>query len=313
MEEDTFVCSISKSPLSFTSEFILNSFLHVTILFIFLNGLFYFIIVPLSTKLARDEIGHQIVDGINKALPLPINFNTDGIFNCDTVNNQVKGNLVQLCTDQYNSNVFGLIDCTKITDPIAKLVCQQQSNIKNPSTKCNEYIDQMLKKNCDQSQNMIDSYIKSTPTFASLNINNADDLYSTIYSLVDANTYGNNILDNYILQYSQPNSLLKIHNDAIINYGIQISIIFFIITITLIIFLKYACNKCINVTKLLLENCITFIFVGGIEYWFFMTYAFKYIPAPPSTLITTAIDTVKSYLIPIPEAPFGYTPEYALS
>jgi hypothetical protein len=41
-----------------------------------------------------------------------------------------------------------------------------------------------------------------------------------------------------------------------------------------------------------------------------MTYASKYLPAPPSTLISTAVNTLKSYLTQIPSYPAGYTPKF---
>ena len=60
---------------------------------------------------------------------------------------------------------------------------------------------------------------------------------------------------------------------------------------------KISCGSCVNITKLIIENVLTFAFVGCIEYWFFMTYAAKFIPAPPSLLMRTAIDTIKTLLV----------------
>jgi hypothetical protein len=250
-------CDISNTNLSFASQFILNSFLHITVLFIFLNGLFIYIIVPLTTRLAREEIGHQLINMIDKLFPKVIDFNLNDTFNC-----------------------------TNITDPVQKATCIAR-------------------------QQVLDTYIKSLPLFNTLNIRDTNDLYKAIKSFATTNKNGNNILDNYILEYSVPNKLIVQHNKDIVNYGINISIILLIMTIIIGLFLKYSCNKCINITKVLLENIITFSFVGAIEYWFFMTFAIKFIPAPPSTLVATAIDTVKSYLVPIPDYPPGYSIPYS--
>ncbi len=316
-KEDTYICNISKSPLSFTTEFVLNSFLHVTILFIFLIGLFIYIIVPLMVGLARDEIGHQIIDGIHAAIPAPINFNIGGKFNCDALNNQIKPKLIQQCLKQYSdspiySSDISKYSCDSMTDPLAKSICQKQkSNViikANESIDCNNYVDQVLSKNCTNTRELIDDYIKSTPVFSSFNISNADELYNSLYKILTSDE--NNVLNNYIIEYSKPNKILKLHNDSVINYGINISIILIIITATLFIVLKYACNKCINVKKILIENCITFTFIGGVEFWFFMTYASKFIPAPPSTLVSTAIDTVKTFLTLTPSYPVGHKIEY---
>ena len=243
MEKDEFAtCNISDSSLSFTNEFIINSFLHVTVLFTFLNVLFIYIIAPLITQTTIHEIGEQIIDGLDSAIPNSININIDKKFVCPFTYSPIQ---------------------------------------------------------CDAYKLMINQYITNTPIFKTIGITDVDSLYSTIYSTVSNDNNGNNILNNYIVEYSTPNKLLKMHNDMIINYGISISIIFFIISVILIIVLKLSCNQCINITKIVLENIITFIFIGAIEFWFFMTYASKFNPAPPSTLIRTAIDTVKTFLEPV--------------
>lgn len=301
-ESDSFVCKISNTPLSSTSEFILNLFLHVTILFIFLNGLFNFIIVPIISAAGKSALGDQVDKGIDKAIPEPINFSSSGKYNCDMLNNIYRPIIIEKCISMYGTTpitpVASNTMCDTITNPYAKMICQQQkSNITlSAGMDCNMYVDKILEQNCDQSKNIINGYITSTPLFNSLNISDADDLFSSINSLTKPNTNGNNILDNYIDQYSTPNKLILLHNNNVIDYGFQLSIILVIITVALFASLKYSCDKCINVTKLLLENCITFIFIGGVEFWFFMTYAKDYHPAPPSTLLATAFNTVKSYL-----------------
>jgi len=105
-----------------------------------------------------------------------------------------------------------------------------------------------------------------------------------------------NILDNYIKEYSKPNYVINLHNDNILEYGLRIICILSFIAVFLIAVVKFSCGMCTNVTKLFIENILTFVFVGGIEYWFFMTYASKFVPAPPSLLMTTAINSIKANL-----------------
>ena len=45
-----------------------------------------------------------------------------------------------------------------------------------------------------------------------------------------------------------------------------------------------------------IENIVTFIFVGVIEFWFFTNVASKFIPAPPSILFTSLLNSLKKYL-----------------
>jgi len=301
-DSDSFVCNISNTPLSSTSEFILNLFLHVTILFIFLNGLFNFIVVPIIVNAGKSALGSQIDISIDKAIPEPINFSSGGKFNCDMLNNQYRPIILEKCISIYGNSPITSTSTTNICDtiqnPYAKMICQQQTPKVPISTNmdCNLFVDKILEQSCNESKNIINGYISSTPIFNSFNISNADDLFNSINGLTKPNTDGNNILNNYIDEYSKPNKLIMLHNENVIDYGYQLSIILILVTVALFAALKYTCSKCINITKLLLENCITFMFIGAVEFWFFMKYAKDYHPAPPSTLVSTAFNTIKSYL-----------------
>jgi len=104
------------------------------------------------------------------------------------------------------------------------------------------------------------------------------------------------ILNNYIEQNSGGSDLINRNNENIIAYSIIISISLSVISIILMIVFKIAAPTHINITELLLENIGTFIFVGAIEYWFFTTYAFNYIPMPASLMTNSVIDEIKQLL-----------------
>jgi len=112
-----------------------------------------------------------------------------------------------------------------------------------------------------------------------------------MYAYFHDNPY---VINNYIKEYSSTNFLIKEHNDVTLAYGQAIVIFLFVITVLLFILLKYYYPNSVNIRKLLTENIITFIFVGIGEYWFFTTYAVKFVPAPPSLLSKSAIDTIKA-------------------
>jgi hypothetical protein len=111
----------------------------------------------------------------------------------------------------------------------------------------------------------------------------------TFYTLLKKNPY---IIKNYIKEYSSPNFLIKQHNDDIYTYGYAIILFLTLTTIILCCVFKYFYPTDINLSKLIIENSITFIFIGIGEYWFFTNYALKFIPAAPSLLSNTAIDTI---------------------
>jgi len=223
---DTCDCNsqIHKSVLSHTIEFMLNAFLHVSILFTFLVCLYIFIIRNLSVDTFKSEIGHIIDTNINSLFTTPINLKQ---FN-----------------DEYSYKINLLNTLNK------------QLNLSN---------------------------------------NTHDD----VKTLTDAVTFASSpkLINNYINQYDKPNYIINQHNDNILNYGIYISIIFFSISIILITAVKLSCSDCSNVTKLITENVLVAICIGAVEYWFFINYAVKFSPAPPSLLMTSAINTIKSLLI----------------
>jgi len=203
-------------------QFVLNCFLHVSILFSFLILLFIIIIGPLAQSAFKHELGTIINNNIDSAIPNPIDLNT--------------------------------IDDAKLDEILSKF-----------------------------------SIYSSFPLSKTIYKNNIRQLYNTFKS----NPY---ILNNYIKEYSSENYLIQKHNDDIISFGISIVIALYTITILLCIIFKYYYPESINLSKLFIENLLTFIIIGAGEYWFFMTYAKNFIPAPPSLLFKSAIDNIKNVL-----------------
>ena len=101
-------------------------------------------------------------------------------------------------------------------------------------------------------------------------------------------------LDRLQTFYSQPSQENEIYNK-----WLQISMfltIGFLITIILILslFLYFTCGKMIPLWHIVEENIIIFIIVGTFEAIFFLLIARKYIPCPPSFMMTTFFDDLKN-------------------
>lgn len=85
--------------------------------------------------------------------------------------------------------------------------------------------------------------------------------------------------------YSNQDAVTQNNNDWVFKFNIVLGVLIltsFIITIGII---YLSCDKCVSLMNIILENIITFIFVGIIEFLFFTQIAFKFIPIPPSLLI----------------------------
>ena len=89
---------------------------------------------------------------------------------------------------------------------------------------------------------------------------------------------------------------------AINNLWIKRTTLFIIISLIVLVVsvfavLYYSAGQCSPIKELLVQNLIIFAFVGGVEYYFFTKIVSNYIPAPPSTLIKTFIDSTKKELL----------------
>ena len=213
--------NIKSSSLSHSIVFILNIFLHVTILFAFLNLLFYYLIAPIATNAFKNEISHNIHNIIDKSIP--------------------------------------------------------------------DVIDLRPFNTLAERKSALNLLLVNLPFYESLQLSNFDILFELLLS--------EDLYNNFIKQYSSPNPLITAHNDYILNLGYYSSIFLFVVSFIFIFVIKFSCGNCINLTKLFIENIVTFAFVGFVEFWFFTTYAVKFIPSSPSLLVNSAIDNIKSFLI----------------
>lgn len=218
--------------LASTSNFTINAFIHMSLIFSFLTFLFIYIIAPISKQAFNSSMDNLIQQQIDLAIPNPIDLTNETTL----VNNRKQ--LIDQIT-QFVNNYFLIYN----KDP--------KKTIK---------IINFISDNID--------YIVKNKFFY-------DQLLNT---------------------YKQPNYLITIHNNSILNISIYLSITLFIFSIIFIIVDKMSCNSCIDLSTILIENFFIFIFVGAAEYWFFINYAFNYHPIPPSTLINTSIQNIKNLL-----------------
>ena len=105
------------------------------------------------------------------------------------------------------------------------------------------------------------------------------------------------IVDQVLNNLSDETPVIKEHNKWITGTAIAIISILIIGVIIYVNTLSYTCCKEMNIGYIIKENIITFIFIGIVEYLFFTQIAFKYVPAPPSTLVNSLIDNFKESLI----------------
>jgi len=230
-------------------NFILNCFIHVTILFIFLTLLYYYVICPITTHSLRELIG-PLIDSI------------------------------------FDANVPSvIISLSNIQDSINSNILDKNQILFNTDSANNIMYDTKKFLNTDILNNSFTNYDITNTQRDSLKLFLADHIYNNLY-----------ILNNYIEQNSTVNDLVNRNNESVISFAFVSSISLTVITTFLMISIKISSPHHINLSELLFENFATFIFVGIIEYWFFTTYALRYVPVPASLITSSSIDTIISLL-----------------
>lgn len=104
-------------------------------------------------------------------------------------------------------------------------------------------------------------------------------------------------LDKFKKKYMQHSDVVEQKNKQVKNIAISTIVIGISVLILILYILSKTCNKCIPIKELIIENIIVFTFVGIVEYIFFTQVAFKFIPAPPSLLLTSFIEKFKSSVV----------------
>ena len=104
------------------------------------------------------------------------------------------------------------------------------------------------------------------------------------------------VIDKLIEKYSETDKIKVEHNRWVKITSITVISIIFLGLLISVIVIKNGCNKEVGIFDIVKENIITFFFIGIVEYLFFMKIASKFVPAPPSLLVNSLLDTFKNKL-----------------
>ena len=94
--------------------------------------------------------------------------------------------------------------------------------------------------------------------------------------------------------YLKPDQTIEMYNGLLINALIIVNIIMWIGLIVIISILKFYNWEHLDLSVILLENFLIFIFIGIIEFLFFTQIAFKYVPIKPSFMKTQLLHNIQN-------------------
>jgi hypothetical protein len=107
----------------------------------------------------------------------------------------------------------------------------------------------------------------------------------------------NSSYDYYYNLFSKQDQTVKTSNEKVFFYIFLVNILLIIIFIIMTFYFYKTKNISSDEIKIIvLENVLTFGFVGIIEYLFFTQVALKYIPVQPSLIYTSFLDSLKNNL-----------------
>jgi hypothetical protein len=94
-------------------------------------------------------------------------------------------------------------------------------------------------------------------------------------------------------------SKATVKQNTMIKYMAIFTIIILLGIVTSVILTTlFECNKKIDVGKIFFQNIIIFVFIGIVEYTFFVQVASKYTPVVPSTMIKSMFTAFKTTINP---------------
>lgn len=101
-------------------------------------------------------------------------------------------------------------------------------------------------------------------------------------------------MDRIINHYNKSSKTVAINNKWLTKLIIYINVFLVLLIISGSYLLRWSCNQCVPLKDIIIENTIIFTFIGLVEVMFFKFVATKYIPVKPSTLINSALDSIKN-------------------
>ena len=96
--------------------------------------------------------------------------------------------------------------------------------------------------------------------------------------------------------YGIPDPVVTINNSWLFTLMSVLTLLFCVIFLMFVVFLKIYAPEKIHLGSILKENIAIFTFIGFIEFWFFTNVATQYIPVMPSFIETQFVQDVANSL-----------------
>ena len=124
-----------------------------------------------------------------------------------------------------------------------------------------------------------------------------NNIINNLNDVKNINNINNNIYNYYYNLFSKEDLVKKISNEKIFFYITFVNVLLIIVFLVLtLIYLHHKLITIDDIKLILLENVITFIFVGFVEYLFFTRVAIKYSPVTQEEIYSRFLNSFKDKL-----------------
>jgi hypothetical protein len=161
----------------------------------------------------------------------------------------------------------------------------------------NNYIDEQLKQTINNDEAIKQLQMKKMELANSNNVSNKIDEVETEINIKIVDIIKNFDYEYYVSIYKKESMFRKLFNETLFTNIILINIIIIVFSLFFTIYTYSTGNLSgKEIFHIVMENLVTFIFVGMIELWFFLNVASQFIPAPPSLIFVSLFTSIKKIL-----------------
>lgn len=210
------------------------------------------------------------------------------------ISNFLNNELAGIVKTEFQNNLY--VSKNVPITPSLSIQSFKESIINNT----NNYIDEQLKQTINNDEAVKQLQMKKMELANSKFSNNISDKIDEVEMEINikiADIIKNFDYEYYVSIYKKESMFRKLFNETLFTNIILINVILVVFLLFFIGYIYFTGNLSgKEIFHIVMENIVTFVFVGMIELWFFLNVASQFIPAPPSLIFVSLFTSIKKIL-----------------
>ena len=207
------------------------------------------------------------------------------------ISNFLNNELAGIVKNEFKNNLY--VSKNVPITPSLSIQSFKESIINNT----NNYIDEQLNQTINNDETIKQLQMRKMELANNNDISDKIDEVETEINIKITDIIKNFDYEYYVSIYKKESMFRKLFNETLFTNIILINIIIIVFSLFFTIY-TYATGNLSGkeIFHIVMENLVTFIFVGMIELWFFLNVASQFIPAPPSLIFVSLFTSIKKIL-----------------